>query len=208
MTTEQYTVVSLVIGVLTLIVGWLVYRLARAGGVSKVQAKWTTPIQIPITNGKTSLYCIVEGLLTNNGSKSVSLVRLVGENETFVRTEKLVIGERITSSKYMPRPRIFYLNGSMEEFCTEEGLKKVNTAPEIKHETFMLNEPIQSGHSHVLLLAFVFENYQREERKGMNTIIGFSCEFNNGQTEKLNLIMDGTLIPRELAIRKSGYQPK
>ncbi len=211
MTTDQITLATFIVACFALIISWLVYRLTRKGGIGRIKSEWSKPNRILISephDKSKTLYCLFEGLFTNVGSRTVSLVLLEGDRGRFASTERLVIGEKITRQDYHKKPRIFVLSEAVNFYLTKQSLSKIMKEREVHHDSMRLNIPIEPGHSKTFALSVVFQKYEKEVREGLNTFINFSCGFNNGDTAYFSIILDGTLIPENMGIEKKGDLPR
>ena len=211
MTEYQILFTTLIISALSLLVGWFVYRLSKKGGIGKIKDEWTTPYRIETIDDKgqlKDLYCLIEGIFTNIGSKPVTLTALKGEGSRIVRTDRIVASEKITQHDYHPKPSIYILPNPINQYCSESTVEEVKQGNEIYLDSARLNLSISPGHSETLTICILFKGYKFEKRKGMNTVINFHCVFNNHQKSECNLLLDGDLIPSKIAYNDKGELPK
>ena len=211
MTEYQILFISLIISAFSLLVGWLVYKLSKKGGVGKIKDDWIIPYRVETIDAEgqlKDLYCLLEGIFTNIGSKPVTLIALEGVGGRIVRTERIMVGEKISQHDYLPKPSVYILPNPINQYCSESTVEEAKQGNEIYLDFARLNLSISPGYSEILSIFILFKDYKFEKRKGMNTVINFHCVFNNHQKSECKLLLDGDLIPSKIAYNDKGELPK
>ena len=120
----QTEIVTLIIAGLSVAVAWLSFRVAalsRKESRPNVNVEWRVPAKCQVAFSNTrrrDLACLLEGLFTNTGERSVSVVELVPSKAGFAYLLKLAKGKRIEKIPYDKTPRIFLLSKPVQHYLS------------------------------------------------------------------------------------------
>jgi hypothetical protein len=199
-------VAGIIIAALSLLVAILGYHLNRQNrkaSFPQISVDWKVPRVFSFTYAdRTSRdrFLFFEGLLTNTGGKTATLVEMTPDEDYFVRYFRVFYWEKGRNDLYERPYRLFLVSQSAMHYMSPETIESVMQETEIKlHSTHpMLQEVpmnivVETGKTVRFTVCLYLPDYERTTSEGYNRVAGLKLHFNNGQTASTNLLLDDDL---------------